>query len=62
MQLTPTQGKYTFDQVKKILFWDIGRIDPAKVPSIKGYITLQTGASIPESNPSIHVSIQASNM
>ena len=38
MTLTPTQGKYTFDSVKKTLSWDIGRIDPAKVPNIKGNV------------------------
>lgn len=38
MQLTPTQGKYTFDQVKKTLIWECGRIDPAKIPSIKGNV------------------------
>ena len=39
MSLTPTQGKYTFDSVKKSLTWDIGKIDPAKIPSIRGNMT-----------------------
>lgn len=39
MQLTPTQGRYTFDQVKKTLNWDVGRVDPAKIPSIKGNVS-----------------------
>jgi len=55
MQLTPSQGKYTFDQVKKTLMWDVGRIDPVKIPSLKGNITLQSGTPIPESNPAINV-------
>ena len=38
MQLTPTQGRYSFDQVKKVLIWEVGRIDPAKVPNIKGNV------------------------
>ena len=38
MQLTTTQGRYTFDQIKKTFIWDVGRIDPAKVPSIKGNV------------------------
>lgn len=38
MQLTPSQGKYTFDTVKKHLFWDIGKIDPSKIPTIKGNV------------------------
>jgi AP-3 complex subunit mu len=39
MQLTPTQGHYTFDQVKKVLLWDVGRIDPAKLPNLKGNVS-----------------------
>ena len=38
MSLTPSQGKYTFDSSKKTLSWDIGRIDPAKVPTIRGNV------------------------
>ena len=38
MSLTPSQGKYTFDSVKKTLNWEIGRIDPAKIPSIRGNV------------------------
>ena len=38
MSLTPTQGKYTFDSSKKTLNWEIGRIDPAKVPTIRGNV------------------------
>merc|ERR1711860_95496 len=34
--LTATQGKYTFDPVSKLLVWDIGKIDPQKVPNIRG--------------------------
>ena len=39
MQLTPTQGRYTFDQVKKTLIWEVGRIDSSKVPNIKGNVS-----------------------
>ena len=39
MQLTPTQGRYTFDQVKKNLIWEVGRIDASKVPNIKGNVS-----------------------
>ncbi len=38
MSLTPTQGRYTFDSVKKLLTWEIGRIDPAKLPTIRGNV------------------------
>ena len=39
MTLTPSQGKYTFDSAKKTLNWEIGRIDPAKVPTIRGNVS-----------------------
>ncbi|KAL5012771.1 hypothetical protein ScPMuIL_011322 [Solemya velum] len=53
--LSPTQGKYSFDPVSKIMTWDVGRIDPTKLPNIRGTINLQTGSPIPESNPTISV-------
>ena len=40
MTLNASQGKYTFDSVKKTLNWDIGRIDPAKPPSLRGNVKL----------------------
>ncbi|CAG0921700.1 unnamed protein product [Notodromas monacha] len=51
--LTPTQGRYTFDPVTKVLLWEVGRIDPAKVPNIRGTISVQAGTPLPESNPPI---------
>jgi AP-3 complex subunit mu len=39
MSLTPSQGRYTFDSVKKTLSWEVGRIDSAKIPSIRGNVT-----------------------
>lgn len=98
LTLTPSQGKYTFDPVGKVLTWDVGRMDPTKLPSIKGnvsqlyllqgingcckcmyiyyvvqkiqwsfslslfclwllQISLQSGHPIPESNPTINVSL-----
>ena len=36
--LTPTQGKYSFDPVTKVLLWDVGRIDISKVPNIRGTV------------------------
>ena len=38
MTLTPSQGRYKFDSAKKTMVWDVGRIDPAKLPSIKGNV------------------------
>uniref|UniRef100_A0A0B6ZHI8 MHD domain-containing protein n=1 Tax=Arion vulgaris TaxID=1028688 RepID=A0A0B6ZHI8_9EUPU len=48
-------GKQSFDPVTKILTWDVGKIDPTRLPNIKGTITLQTGVPVPESNPTINV-------
>lgn len=46
LTLTPSQGKYTFDPVGKILTWDVGRMDPTKLPSIKGNVSLLYNASV----------------
>lgn len=63
MSLTPTLGKYTFDSVKKMLTWDIGRVvDGTKYPSLKGNLTFQAGCSLPESNPPLHVNFSVSQM
>ncbi|CAF1248833.1 unnamed protein product, partial [Adineta steineri] len=58
--LTPTQGKCTFDPVKKYLVWDIGKIESntqaaARLPSLRGNIVLTTGQPLPESNPVLNV-------
>ena len=37
--LNATQGKYTFDPVSKVLAWDVGKVDPAKLPNIKGTVS-----------------------
>lgn len=62
MSLTPSSGKYNFDSVKKLLTWEIGRIDSSKTANIKGNLTLQTGSSLPESNPPLHVNFTVSQM
>ncbi len=61
--LTASQGKYAFDPVSKMLSWDVGKIDNQKAyPNIRGSLTLQTGASVPESNPTISVGFTISQM
>ena len=37
--LNATQGKYTFDPVSKVLAWDVGKVDPAKLPNLKGTVS-----------------------
>ncbi|XP_059480324.1 AP-3 complex subunit mu-1 isoform X2 [Neocloeon triangulifer] len=53
--LVTNQGKYTFDPTTKLLVWEVGRIDPTKLPNIRGTITLQSGSPPVEANPSINV-------
>ena len=37
--LTPSQGKYSFDPVSKMMTWDVGKIDTSKLPNIKGNVS-----------------------
>lgn len=53
--LTANQGKYNYDPVSKVLHWEIGRIDVAKLPNIRGSVSIATGANTSEINPSINV-------
>nr|XP_022919457.1 AP-3 complex subunit mu-2 [Onthophagus taurus] len=53
--LTVNQGKYNFDPVSKILSWDIGRIDVAKLPNIRGTVSLTSGFNTGDVNPTINV-------
>ncbi|KFP18586.1 AP-3 complex subunit mu-1 [Egretta garzetta] len=55
MNLTATQGSYTFDPVTKVLTWDVGKITPQKLPNLKGMVNLQSGAAKPEENPSLNI-------
>jgi len=38
--LTPSQGKYSFDPVKKLLRWEVGKIDVTKLPNIRGSVSI----------------------
>ena len=38
--LTPSQGKYSFDPVGKIMSWEVGKIDPSKLPNIRGSVSI----------------------
>lgn len=37
--LVPTQGKYSFDPVTKVLLWEVGRIEVTKLPNIRGTVS-----------------------
>jgi len=52
--LTATHGAVDYDETKKILKWDIGKIS-SKSPVLSGTVSLLPGASIPEMNPIIQV-------
>ncbi|GLV41274.1 carmine [Carabus blaptoides fortunei] len=53
--LQSNQGKYNFDPVAKILYWEVGRIDVTKLPNIRGTISIQSGANTSDINPSLNV-------
>ncbi|XP_026478071.1 AP-3 complex subunit mu-1-like [Ctenocephalides felis] len=60
--LVANQGKYSFDPVTKILHWEVGRIDVTKLPNIRGSVSVTSGASTVESNPSINVHFTISQL
>jgi len=62
VSVTPTQGKCSFDPVTKVMNWDVGKIDPSKLPNIKGNITMQSGMPAPDSNPTVSVQFTISQM
>ena len=51
--LTATQGKYAFDPVSKVLSWDIGKIDPQKLPNIRGTVNLKQNCALVTSYESL---------
>ena len=58
--LTPSQGKCSFDPVKKILTWEIGKIEGnaaggRNLPTLRGNIILASGQPVPEANPILTV-------
>uniref|UniRef100_W5MAI4 AP-3 complex subunit mu-1 n=1 Tax=Lepisosteus oculatus TaxID=7918 RepID=W5MAI4_LEPOC len=58
VNLTATQGTSTYDPVTKILTWDIGKINPQKLPNLKGTVCLQSGAPKPEENPTLSIQLK----
>ena len=53
--LTPSQGRYTFDPVSRLLSWEVGRVEQSKLPNLRGNLSLQTGAPPPDANPAINL-------
>lgn len=56
--LTATQGNYTYDLATKALVWDIGKLNPQKLPTLKGSLTMQSGVPKPEENPSLNIDLK----
>jgi AP-3 complex subunit mu len=62
VSLTASQGKYSFDPVSKLVLWEVGKIDPSKLPNIRGTINLQSGLPPPDANPAISIRFQITQM
>lgn len=62
--LSSTQGKYTFDPVSKILCWEVGKVDAAKLPNIKGTVNVVGGSEggVDSANPTMNVSFTISQL
>ncbi|XP_039995667.1 AP-3 complex subunit mu-1-like [Xiphias gladius] len=56
--LTATQGNYTYDLATKLLVWDIGKLNPQKLPNLRGSLSIQAGAPRPEENPSLNIDLK----
>ena len=60
--LTPNQGKYSFDPVSKLLAWDVGKIDPSKLPNIRGSVNFTSGAGPEDTHTSVSVHFSISQL
>lgn len=58
VNLTASQGTYTYDLPTKVLVWDIGKLNPQKLPNLKGTLSLQSGVPKPDDNPSLSVGLK----
>lgn len=48
--------------LNQLLTWDVGKINPQKLPSLKGTMSLQAGASKPDENPTINIQFKIQQM
>lgn len=51
-----------FINLLKLLSWDVGKINPQKLPSLKGTMSLQAGASKPDENPTFNIQFKIQQM
>jgi len=55
--LMNNQGKHSFDPVTKVLLWEIGRIDPSKLPNIRGTVRIPPWICSVQSNYLLNISL-----
>jgi len=60
--LTPTQGKYSFDPVSKVMVWEVGKIDQTKLPNIRGTVNFTSGAGPEDTHVSVSVNFSISQL
>lgn len=41
-----------------MLLWDIGKLNPQKLPNLRGSLSMQMGAPKPEENPSLNIDLK----
>lgn len=41
-----------------MLVWDIGKLNPQKLPNLRGSLSMQTGVPNPEENPSLNIDLK----
>ncbi|KAG7512608.1 AP-3 complex subunit mu-1 [Solea senegalensis] len=58
VNLTASQGNYTYDLATKVLVWDIGKLNPQKPPNLRGTLSVQSGAPRPEENPALDIKLK----
>jgi len=50
-----SQGRHSFDPHTRLLVWEVGKLDPGRLPNLRGTLSLQSGVPLPDSNPCIGV-------
>ncbi|CAN9499863.1 unnamed protein product [Ophioblennius macclurei] len=58
VNLAATQGSHTYDLSTKVLVWDIGKLNPQKLPNLRGSLSMQAGVPKPEENPSLNIDLK----
>lgn len=42
----------------QVLVWDVGKLNPQKLPNLRGSLSMQAGAPKPEENPSLNIDLK----